>query len=70
MRRFRWRLLTVLLPLTILAVLIAAGTRWLDQQGASARRARHLGGASTFNIEASPVNRVADDRAEVHTIER
>src|SRR5207237_3481203 len=31
---------------------------------------RHLGGASTFNLESSPINRLADDRVEIHTIER
>ena len=31
---------------------------------------RHLGGASTFNINASPPEQVAPDRAQVHTAER
>jgi hypothetical protein len=31
---------------------------------------RHLGGASTFNVDASPTQQVAADRAEVHTSER
>ena len=39
MRRFRRRLISLLVPLTILAVLGAAATLWLDQQGARARMA-------------------------------
>jgi hypothetical protein len=168
MKRFRRRLLAVLVPLTILAVLVAAGVLWVDQQSARARLAeaalepalarasaaearavraeasltaievgrvaaaaatstavalsnepqraleralgklfgafqdpagpaydqlsasfgpdalptlrneadflrgqgRHLGGISTFNIEASPVTRLAEDRASVQTTER
>jgi hypothetical protein len=168
MVRFRRRLISILVPLTIVAVLGAAATLWLDQQSARARLAeaqlepalaraqaaedraaraeasltaiaaqqvaqagatatavarvnepkgaleralgrlfaayqdpagpaydqvsqffstqalptmraeadflrgqgRHLGGTSTFNVEASPVNKLADDRAEIHTIER
>jgi hypothetical protein len=168
MRRFRRRLLALLVPLTILAVLGATSVTWLDQQGARARLAeaelapalaraeaaearavraevsltaiavqriadagatatavsrinepqraleralarlfaafeeptgpgytalsdvfspaalqilraegeylrstgRHLGGASTFNVDASPTQQVAADRAEVHTTER
>jgi type II secretory pathway pseudopilin PulG len=31
---------------------------------------RHLGGASTFTVNASPAQQVAQDRAEVHTMER
>ena len=31
---------------------------------------RHLGGASTFSVNASPTQQVAPDRAQVHTIER
>jgi hypothetical protein len=31
---------------------------------------RHLGGASTFNLDAGPVQKLADDRAQVHTNER
>jgi type II secretory pathway pseudopilin PulG len=31
---------------------------------------RHLGGASTFNVNASPPEKVAEDRAQVHTVER
>ena len=31
---------------------------------------RHLGGASTFSVDASPTQQVAPDRAQVHTIER
>jgi hypothetical protein len=31
---------------------------------------RHLGGASTFNVDTGPVNRVDQDRAEVRTQER
>lgn len=31
---------------------------------------RHLGGASTFNVNASPPDQVAPDRANVHTVER
>ncbi len=31
---------------------------------------RHLGGASTFNVNASPPEQPAQDRAQVHTIER
>jgi type II secretory pathway pseudopilin PulG len=31
---------------------------------------RHLGGASTFSVNASPPQQVAPDRAQVHTIER
>jgi hypothetical protein len=31
---------------------------------------RHLGGASTFNVDASPVVQQAPDRAQVHTSER
>jgi hypothetical protein len=31
---------------------------------------RHLGGASTFNVDAGPVQPVAPDRAQVHTTER
>ena len=168
MRRFRRRLISVLVPMTIVAVLGAAATLWLDQQSARARLAeaqlapalaraqvaeeravraeasltaiavqrvaeaaatstavarvnepqraleralgrlfgafqdpvgrgydtlgevfsptalqtlraeadflrgqgRHLGGASTFNVEASPINRLAEDRVEIHTLER
>jgi hypothetical protein len=168
MKRLRRGLIAVLLPLTVLAVLGAAITLWLDQQGARARLAeaqlepalvraqaaearavraeasltaianeriaqagatatavslanepraalerqlgrlfgvfqdptgpgydrlsevfgqdalpsmraeadflrgqgRHLAGVSTFNIESAPVNRLADDRAEIHTTER
>src|SRR3954470_18487390 len=39
MARLRRRLLAVLVPLTILAVLAAAGILWVDQQGARARLA-------------------------------
>jgi hypothetical protein len=168
MRRFRRWLISLLVPLTIVAVLGAAATLWLDQQGARARLAeaqlepalaraqtaearavraeasltaiavqrvaeaaatstavarvaepqrslerilgrlfaafqdptgsaydqlseviapaalqilraeadflrvnsRHLGGASTFNVNASPVNYLDTERAEVHTTER
>jgi hypothetical protein len=168
MRRFRRLLISVLVPLTILAVLGAGATLWLDQQGARARLAeaqlepalaraqaaearavraeaslttiavqrvveaaatttavarvtepqralerilgrlfgafqdptgqaydqlgdviapgalqvlraeadflrgnsRRLGGASTFNVNASPVNYLDQERAEVHTVER
>ncbi len=168
MVRFRRRLISVLVPLTIVAVLGAAATLWLDQQGARARLAeaqlepalaraqvaearaaraeasltaiaeqrvaeagatatavsrvnepkqaleralgrlfaafqdptsrafdtlpevfspnalnavraeadflrgngRHLGGASTFSVDSSPVNRVDQDSAEVRSIER
>jgi hypothetical protein len=168
MVRFRRRLISVLVPLTIVAVLGAAATLWLDQQGARARLAeaqlepalaraqaaearavraeasltaiaeqrvaevgatatavarvnepkqsleralgrlfaafqeptgraydtlsevfsptalntlraeadflrgngRHLGGASTFNLESSPINRIDQDRVEIHTTER
>ena len=168
MLRFRRRLISVLVPLTIVAVLGAAATLWLDQQGARARLAeaqlepalaraqvaearaaraeasltaiaeqrvaeagatatavsrvnepkqaleralgrlfaafqdptsrafdtlpevfspnalntvraeadflrgngRHLGGASTFSVDSSPVNRVDQDSAEVRSIER
>ena len=31
---------------------------------------RHLGGASTFNVNASPPEQLAQDRAQVHTAER
>jgi len=31
---------------------------------------RHLGGASTFNVDAGPVQQVSADRAQVHTNER
>jgi hypothetical protein len=31
---------------------------------------RHLGGVSTFNVDASPPEQIAPDRAQVHTIER
>jgi len=31
---------------------------------------RRLGGASTFNVNASPVNYLDQERAEVHTVER
>jgi type II secretory pathway pseudopilin PulG len=31
---------------------------------------RHLGGASTFSVNASPPQQVTPDRAQVHTIER
>ncbi len=31
---------------------------------------RHLGGASTFNVNASPPEPVAQDRTQVHTVER
>jgi hypothetical protein len=31
---------------------------------------RHLGGASTFNVNASPPDQLAQDRAQVHTVER
>ncbi len=168
MVRFRRALLALLVPLAILAVPVAAGTQWLDQQSARARLAeaqlgpaiaradaaearavraeasltaianqrvaeaaatatavavanepqraleralgrlfaafqdptgaafdqlgetfapaalqvertegdflrangRHLGGASTFSLDAGPVQRVADDRVQVHTTER
>jgi hypothetical protein len=39
MRRFRRRLIALLLPLTIVALLFAAGTLWLEQQSARARLA-------------------------------
>src|SRR2546423_11483512 len=39
MVRFRRRLISVLVPLTIIAVLGAAATLWLDQQSARARLA-------------------------------
>jgi hypothetical protein len=39
MAGFRRRLLAVLIPLTIVAVLAAAAAQWLDQQGARARLA-------------------------------
>lgn len=168
MVRFRRRLISVLVPLTIVAVLGAAATLWLDQQSARARLAeaqlepalaraqaaearaaraessltaiaeqriaeagatatavsrvnepkqaleralgrlfaafqdptgraydtlgevfsqgalntlraeadflrgngRHLGGASTFNLESSPINRLDQDNVEIHTVER
>jgi hypothetical protein len=168
MRAFRRRLLALLVPLAILAVLAAAGSLWVDQQSARARLAeselqpalaraeaaearavraeasltaiaqnrlvevaatatavsqanepqralertlgrlfgvfqdptgpgydqlsdvfsqdalqtvrpeadylrgsgRHLGGASTFNVDASPPQLIAADRAQVHTNER
>jgi hypothetical protein len=168
MRRFRRGLISLLVPLTVLAVLGAAASLWLDQQGARARLAeaqlepalaraqtaearaaraeasltaiavqrvaeaaatstavarvaepqrslerilgrlfslfqdptgqaydqlseviapaalqilraeadflrinsRHLGGASTFNVNASPVSYLDPERAEVHTTER
>ncbi|MBV8718819.1 MAG: hypothetical protein JO020_03660 [Chloroflexi bacterium] len=168
MRRFRRRLLTLLVPLAVLAVLVAAGVMWADQQSARARLAEaelqpalvradaaearaaraeasltaiaqnqlvqaaatatavsqasepqralerilgrlfavfqdptgsgydqlsqvfseaalptvkleadylrgsglHLGGASTFNVDASPPQQTAPDRAQVHTNER
>jgi hypothetical protein len=168
MRRFRHRLLALLVPLTVLAVLVAAGVLWMDQQSARARLAeaelqpalaraeaaetraasaeasltviaqnqatqaaatstavaqasepqralernlgrlfsvfqdptgsgydqlpqffsetalqalrpeadylrgtgRHLGGASTFNVDASPPQQTAPDRAQIHTSER
>jgi type II secretory pathway component PulJ len=168
MRRFRRRLLSVLVPLAILGVLALAATRWADQQSARARLAeaelepalaraeaaekravsaeasltaiaqgrateaaatatavsqanapqralerylgrlfgvfqnptgpgydqlsdvfsptaletlrpeadylretgRHLGGASTFNVDTSPVQQVAPDRAQIHTSEQ
>ena len=31
---------------------------------------RHLGGASTFSVNASPPDQLATDRAQIHTIER
>jgi hypothetical protein len=31
---------------------------------------KHLGGASTFSLDPSPVNRLDQDRAEIHTTER
>jgi hypothetical protein len=31
---------------------------------------RHLGGASTFNVDASPPEQMGTDRAQVHTMER
>jgi hypothetical protein len=31
---------------------------------------RHLGGASTFNVNASPPEQVAQDRTQVHTVEK
>jgi type II secretory pathway pseudopilin PulG len=31
---------------------------------------RHLGGASTFNVNASPPEQLAQDRAQVHTVEK
>jgi hypothetical protein len=31
---------------------------------------RHLGGASTFTVNASPPEQLAPDRAQIHTIER
>jgi hypothetical protein len=168
MVRFRRRLISILVPLTIVAVLGAAATLWLDQQSARARLAeaqlepalaraqaaegravraeasltaiaaqqvaqagatatavsrvnepkqsleralgrlfaayqdpigpaydqltqvfspqalptmraeadflrgqgRHLAGASTFNLESGPINRLADDQVEIHTVER
>ncbi len=168
MRRFRRRLISVLVPVTIVAVLGSAASLWLDQQAARARLAEaqlepmlaraqaaeeravraeasltaiavqhlaeaastatavarvnepqraleralgrlfaafqdptgrsydtlpelfaqaalntvraeadflraqghHLGGASTFNLDASPINRVDADRVEVRTVER
>jgi hypothetical protein len=39
MRRFRRRLLSLLIPLAILAVLVAAAVLWMDQQSARARLA-------------------------------
>jgi hypothetical protein len=168
MRTFRRRLLALLVPLTIIAVLIAAAILWLDQQSARARLAeaqlepalaraqtaearavraeasltsfavqrvteaaatatavahvdepktaleralgrlfaafqeptgrgydqladafapaalqglraeadylrasgRHLGGASTFTVNSSPLEQLAQDRVQIHTIER
>ena len=168
MVRFRRRLLALLVPLTIVAVLAAAGVLWLDQQSARARLAeaqlepliaraevaearavraeaslttiavqrvaeaaatatavarvnepqraleralgrlfvvfqeptgrgydqlseafspaalqtlrteadflrangRHLGGPSTFNVNASPLEQLAADRVQIHTVER
>ena len=168
MRRLRWLLLSLLVPLSIVAVLVAAATLWMDQQSARARLAaaelqpaldravaaetraaraeasltaiaqqraveaaatatavaqpnepqralerilgrlfatfqdpvgaaydrlsddyspgalqtvrpeadylrstgRHLGGASTFNVNASPTETLGADRAQVHTMER
>jgi hypothetical protein len=31
---------------------------------------RHLGGASTFNVDASPAQQIAPDRSQIHTNER
>jgi hypothetical protein len=31
---------------------------------------RHLGGASTFNVDSSPPDRLPDDRVQIHTRER
>jgi type II secretory pathway pseudopilin PulG len=31
---------------------------------------RHLGGASTFSLDAAPIQRIGEDRASVHTNER
>src|SRR2546430_562213 len=39
MRRLRRGLLAIMVPLAVLAVLAAAATLWLDQQGARARLA-------------------------------
>jgi type II secretory pathway pseudopilin PulG len=139
MRGFRRRLLAVLVPLAVLAVLVAAGVLWADQQSARARLAeaelqpalaradaaearaaraeaslttigqsrqaeaaatgpgydqlsqvfsetalqtvrpeadylratgRHLGGASTFNVDAAAPQQIDADHAQIHTNER
>jgi hypothetical protein len=31
---------------------------------------RHLGGASTFSLESSPINRLDEDSVEIRTVER
>jgi hypothetical protein len=58
MARFRRRLLGVLVPLTILAVLVAAAVLWLDQQSARVRLAESLLEPALARADA------ADARAE------
>lgn len=84
MARFRRRLLAVLVPLTVVAVLAAAAVLWLDQQSARARLAEaqlepalaraEAADARAARAEASltaiAVQRVADAAATATTVAR
>jgi hypothetical protein len=84
MARFRGRLLAVLIPLTIVAVLVAAAILWLDQQSARARLAEaqlepalaraEAADARATRAEASltaiAVQRVTDASATATTVAR